>query len=74
MEAPAGKLFLSYLVGQFFNFFLPTTVGGDIFRIYDTRHLSQGAARSATIIFIERLSGLFALLVIACLAAWACNA
>lgn len=68
VEARAGRLFLSYLVGQFFNFFLPTTVGGDLFRIYDTRAISQGAAKSAMIIFIERLTGLFALFVIAVVA------
>lgn len=68
IEAPASKLFLSYIVGQFFNFFLPTTVGGDLFRVYDTRVLSQGAGKSAVVILIERLSGFFALLVIASLA------
>ncbi|MGQ9698583.1 MAG: lysylphosphatidylglycerol synthase transmembrane domain-containing protein, partial [Armatimonadota bacterium] len=35
-DVPLGTLVSSYLVGSFFNSFLPTTVGGDVVRIWDT--------------------------------------
>jgi len=35
VRVPLGKLFTSYLVGLFFNNFLPTNIGGDVVRMYD---------------------------------------
>ena len=34
-EVPFGFLAKSYLVGNFFNLFLPTRFGGDVVRIWD---------------------------------------
>jgi uncharacterized protein (TIRG00374 family) len=36
IKASFGFLFGSSLVGYFFNNFLPTSIGGDVYRIYDT--------------------------------------
>jgi len=64
-----------YFVGSFFNLLLPTSVGGDVVRIY---HLSrmpfEGRAGRRTLatlsVFVDRVSGLTVLVAIACLAAW----
>lgn len=54
-------LLQSYLIGTFFNLFLPTSIGGDVYRIYDIAKKSQDASKSAASVFIDRASGFFAL-------------
>lgn len=56
-----GTLTGSYLVGTFFNMFLPSNIGGDSYRILDIRQRSNDTMRSATSVFADRLSGFFAL-------------
>ena len=56
------ELTKSYLVGTFFNNFMPTTIGGDIIRTYDVSKISRSAAQSFTVIIVERLTGVFALI------------
>ena len=51
-----------YLVGAFFNNFLPTTIGGDIVRAYDVSKVSNSLSRSFAVIIIERMTGIFALI------------
>jgi glycosyltransferase 2 family protein len=51
----------SYMVGSFFNMFLPSNIGGDFYRIVDVMKRSQDTIRSATSVFADRLSGFFAL-------------
>lgn len=50
VRVPLPKLFTSYLVGLFFNNFLPTNIGGDVVRIADIgRHtwkMPEAAASS----------------------------
>ena len=53
------------LVSNFFNLFLPTRFGGDIVRITDTRTINKGISASAAIVFIERVSGIFILIIFA---------
>lgn len=49
----------SYLVGCFFNNFLPTSIGGDVYRIHDTSKLkNSSAAKAASIILMDRFTGL----------------
>jgi len=46
------------LIGSFFNNFLPTSIGGDVFRAYDASkkgNISLGS--SASVILVERFSG-----------------
>lgn len=59
------KLTKYYLVGTFFNNFLPTTIGGDIVRTYDVSRSSGSMTQSFAIIMVERLTGVFALIVYA---------
>ena len=58
-------LMKSYLVGIFFNNFLPSTVGGDISRAYDSYKLGNNKANAVAVIFIDRFLGLLALLIFA---------
>jgi uncharacterized protein (TIRG00374 family) len=64
VEAPMFDLLQSYLIGGFFNNFLPTRVGGDIYRMVDSKKYSGSLLRPFAVIFVERLSGVYALLLI----------
>ncbi len=51
----------SVIVGMFFNNFLPTSIGGDIYRAHDvTRKTGFPMSASISVIVIERLSGIIA--------------
>ncbi|MHB1346011.1 MAG: lysylphosphatidylglycerol synthase transmembrane domain-containing protein [Candidatus Humimicrobiaceae bacterium] len=59
IKATFGFLFGSYLVGYFFNNFLPTSIGGDIYRIYDTSKLKNcSGMKAASIVLMERTTGI----------------
>jgi len=60
-SVPLGFLVKSYLVGSFFNLFLPTRIGGDIVRIWDGSRYSQSLLKSSAIILVERFSGILVL-------------
>lgn len=62
------SLIASVFVGQFFNSFLPTTVGGDAMRAYDTASQSKESTKSVMSVFADRLIGVFALALLAILA------
>ena len=51
----------SVLIGFFFNNFLPTSIGGDVFRAYDASRKGKiQIGTSASIILVERFSGVIA--------------
>jgi glycosyltransferase 2 family protein len=58
-----------YFTGMFFNLFLPTIVGGDAVKALLLARESGAPARATMSVFMERNTGLCALLVIAVLAA-----
>ena len=54
-----GRLFGTYLIGLFFNNFLPSNIGGDVVRVHDVTKLTgQGAATTASVIGERLLAGL----------------
>lgn len=59
-EVDVGLLLLmdSYLVGSFFNIFMPTRIGGDMMRIADLRHATRSVSKSASSVFVERFLGI----------------
>lgn len=61
IRVPLRLLLDSYLVGTFFNQLLPTTVGGDVVRVYDTTRYSQAPEASLLAVVVERLTGILAL-------------
>lgn len=65
IDIPLRFLIGSVFVGQFFNSFLPTTIGGDAMRAYDTATMSKDSTKSVVSVFADRLIGVFALAVLA---------
>lgn len=62
--APLGYLLKTYCIGFFFSNFLPSNVGGDIYRSYcSSRYTSLGVATFAVV--LERVYGLLALILVA---------
>lgn len=59
-------LFLAriYLVGLFYNTFLPGNVGGDLVRAHATRDAFAGGAGAYVIVMVERIFGLAGLLLL----------
>ena len=54
----------SYLVGCFFNIFLPTSIGGDIYRIYDTSKFKNSSKlKAASVILMDRFTGLIVIMI-----------
>jgi uncharacterized protein (TIRG00374 family) len=67
LPVPLGVLLRSYLVGTFFNQLLPTTVGGDVVRVFDTARYTGAREAAFLAVLIERLTGVLALGVLALL-------
>lgn len=56
------RIFAYYLVGQFYNLFLPTSVGGDVVRSYELGKFSGRQADALASVFVERYTGVLTLL------------
>jgi uncharacterized protein (TIRG00374 family) len=65
IEIPLKALFVSYMIGTFFNIFLPSNIGGDSYRMYDVSKVSKDAAGSVASVLADRLSGFLALVILA---------
>ncbi len=51
-------LIRSFLIGSFFNNFLPGSIGGNIYRIYDTSKIKNSSVvKAATVVLMDRLIG-----------------
>ena len=60
-----AKLFNFYLIGSFFNMFIPGSLGGDVLRIYYlVKAYAISKTRAVVSVLIERVAGLFALTLI----------
>ncbi len=64
VDVPLSMTIKSYLVGTFFNQFLPTIVGGDVVRGMDTAKPCGSLTKSLTIILFERFTGIIVLLML----------
>ena len=53
----------SHLIGTFFNLFLPSSIGGDAYRVVDVGRRAGAGAKSFAAVFAERLAGFLALAV-----------
>jgi len=54
----------TYMIGNFYNMFLPSNIGGDSYRIYDVARKSKEGVRSAASVFADRVSGFVALVIL----------
>jgi uncharacterized protein (TIRG00374 family) len=67
-EIPFGQAVSLYFIGFFFNNFLPTSIGGDIYRALGAGQESQKRAIAAASVLVERLLGMLAVSTLAILA------
>ena len=59
IAVPIPALFSSYLIGLFFNNFLPSNIGGDVLRVHDVaRRTGHRSAVAASVIAERLLAGL----------------
>jgi len=58
------RLWALYHVGMFFSNFLPTAIGGDVYRAYRTMGKAERRMHAFSAVILERLIGIFALLVL----------
>jgi uncharacterized protein (TIRG00374 family) len=54
-------LLKSYLIGNFISLFLPSSFGGDLYRIYALKKYSKDYLQNTSSVLFDRVSGLFAL-------------
>lgn len=69
VDTPYRKILSFYLLGMYFNFFLPTAIGGDAVRVYYLNKETKRLSRSTASVFLDRDIGMAALLLIATVAA-----
>lgn len=60
-----GRLFKYYLIGAFFNNFLPTSIGGDVYKVHQLIGHRIGFNYAFTSVLMTRVMGLVSLLLIA---------
>lgn len=60
-----SELFYLGLIGQFFNLFLPSSLGGDVVKAYYTYKRSGNKAASISSVFLDRAIGFFVVILIA---------
>lgn len=65
IEVEARKLTESIWVSMFFNNFLPSNIGGDVVRIADTAPAAGSKTLATTVILVDRVIGLAALVIVA---------
>ena len=63
-----GRLTQSFLVATFFNNFLPSNIGGDVVRVADTAPYTRSRTLATTVVLLDRILGLVALLAVAAVA------
>lgn len=59
---PTQVLIRAYFVGQFYNSFVPGSIGGDIVRGVVSRGVFDSVSRSVMVVFLERFVGLASLI------------
>jgi uncharacterized protein (TIRG00374 family) len=64
LKIPTHHLFKYYLIGLFFNNFLPTAIGGDVLRIYNLIKESGERTIGFASVMTERLSGITSTLIL----------
>ena len=68
MAAGYWRIFAYYVIGQFYNMFLPTSVGGDFVRSYELGKFTGRQADALASVFVERYTGVLTLLAFAVIA------
>ncbi len=61
LDIPTRKLFVSHWIASFFNFFMPSNIGGDVYRIADIAKKSGKTVNTVASVFADRLAGFIAM-------------
>jgi glycosyltransferase 2 family protein len=64
-----SKILSFYFLGMYFNFFLPSAIGGDVFKVYYLNKETNRLSASTASVFFDRDIGMGGLVLIATLAA-----
>ncbi len=59
IELPFGDFFKYYLTGTFINNFMPSFIGGDTFKAYETGKAQERYIEAASSVMMDRITGLF---------------
>ncbi len=65
MKVSLGRIYAYYQIGKFYNLILPTSMGGDIVRIYELGKYTGRRADTVASVFVERFTGLVTLTFVA---------
>lgn len=68
MKVGFFRLFAYYMVGQFYNLVLPTSVGGDVVRGYELGRYTGQKIDAMASVFVERYTGIIVLVVLSAFA------
>lgn len=68
VRPPLSVLVQSFMVGIFFNNFLPSTIGGDVSRMYDVWRIGKDKTSAVSVVLVDRFMGILALILWAVLA------
>ena len=69
IETGLPKILSLYYLGMYFNFFLPSAIGGDVFKVYYLNKETGRLSASTTSVFLDRDVGMGGLLIAATLVA-----
>jgi uncharacterized protein (TIRG00374 family) len=64
LNAGLFRLYCTHLAGSFLNIFMPSNIGGDVYRIYDTGLVTADSARSFASVLADRLTGFLAIVIL----------
>ena len=62
VRPPISVLVQSFMVGIFFNNFLPSTIGGDVSRMYDVWRIARDKSSAVSVVLVDRFMGVLALI------------
>lgn len=68
-ERTLGQYSAYYFIGMYFNLLLPTSVGGDVMRVWYLNANSGRKMAALASVFLERVNGLLVLIALACVGA-----
>jgi uncharacterized membrane protein YbhN (UPF0104 family) len=68
-ERTLGQYTAYYFIGSYFNLLLPTSVGGDVMRVWYLNADSGRKMAALASVFLERVNGLLVLIALACFGA-----
>src|SRR5262252_6842729 len=69
ISVPYLRILSYYFLGMYFNFFLPSAIGGDVFRIYYLNKETGRLSASTASVFLDRDVGMAGLLLVATIVA-----